>query len=152
MISRLNQVKGEHIPMKVCCLKCFICTDSSDEQTAFDGLQKITICSFISFLRLQLNEFPQSEIKQKLSSVQKVICITAIADKKTISAFLVSASVVLPTSVCCSIKCLVSSGWLSFLLEFTMQEKKVNQFTAFKASTYFFFFFLSLFQFFQGPQ
>ena len=45
--------------------------DSSDEQGAFDGLQKITICSF-----------PQSEIKQKLSSIQKITCITAIDDKK----------------------------------------------------------------------
>ena len=30
-------------------------------------------------LNLQLNEYLQSEIKQKLSSVQKITCITAIA-------------------------------------------------------------------------
>ena len=33
-----NQVKKEHIPIKASCLKSFICTDSSDEQSAFDGL------------------------------------------------------------------------------------------------------------------
>ena len=38
--------------------------DSSDEQSAFDGPKKLTNCSFINLLRLQLNEFPQSEIKQ----------------------------------------------------------------------------------------
>ena len=52
--------------------------DSSDEQSAFDGLQKITIYSFINFLSLQFDEFSQSEIKQKLSSVQKITCITGI--------------------------------------------------------------------------
>ena len=36
----------------------------------------------MSFLSLQLNEFLQSEIKQKLSSVQQIISITAIVDKK----------------------------------------------------------------------
>ena len=35
-------------------------------------------------MNLQMNEFLQSEIKQELSSVQKITCITAIAiaDKK----------------------------------------------------------------------
>ena len=68
--------------MKIRCLKYFISTDLSDGQSALDGLQKISICLFISFLSLQLNEFRPSEIKQKLSSVLKVTCITAIADKK----------------------------------------------------------------------
>ena len=36
----------------------------------------------MSFLNLPLNESLQLEIKQKLSSVQKITCITAIADKK----------------------------------------------------------------------
>ena len=40
-------------------------------------------------MSLELNEF-QQEIKQKLSSVQKIICISAITDKKIISAFCVS--------------------------------------------------------------
>ena len=48
----------------------------------------------MNFLSLQLNEFLQTEIKQKLSSVQKITYLTAIADKKTISVF--------PTLVCCS--------------------------------------------------
>ena len=67
--------------MKAGCLKYFICADSSDEQTAFVGLYKIIICSLISFFSLQLNEFLQLEIRQKLSSVKKNISITAIADK-----------------------------------------------------------------------
>ena len=64
--------------------------DLSDEPSAFDGLCKITICSFISFLSLQLNEYLQPEIKQKPSSVQKITCVTAIANKRTISVFCVS--------------------------------------------------------------
>ena len=38
-ICRLSQVKREHVTMKVWCLKCSICRDSSDEQNAFDGLE-----------------------------------------------------------------------------------------------------------------
>ena len=37
-ICRLNRVEMEHIPMKVWCLKSFIYTDQTDEQSAFDGL------------------------------------------------------------------------------------------------------------------
>ena len=74
--------------MQVWRLRYFICTDSSDEQSAFDGLQKITICSLISFFCLQLNEFRHSQIKQKLYSVQKITYITA--NKKIISVFLES--------------------------------------------------------------
>ena len=44
---------------------------------------------FICFLSLQLNEFLQWEIVfrtyQNLPSVQKITCISAIADKKIIS-------------------------------------------------------------------
>ena len=54
---RLNQVTREPIPMKIWCLKCFTCKDSSDEQNAFDGLKKIIICAFTNFLSLQLNGF-----------------------------------------------------------------------------------------------
>ena len=57
-----------------------MCTDSSDEQGVFDGLQKTVVCSFINFFSLHLNEFLQSEIKQKLSSVQDFICITENVD------------------------------------------------------------------------
>ena len=39
---------------------------------------------------MELNEFLQSEVKQKLSSNEKFACITAIADKKIISVFCVS--------------------------------------------------------------
>ena len=37
-ICRLNLVEREHIPKKVWCSKCFTSTDSSDEESAFDGL------------------------------------------------------------------------------------------------------------------
>ena len=48
------------------------------------------ISSFINLLSLQLNEYLQSELKQKLSSFEKIICITAIADKKIITVFFIS--------------------------------------------------------------
>ena len=80
----------EHIPMNVWWLKCFICTHSSDDQSAFDELKEIIIYSFTSFLSFLLNELLQSEIKQKLSSFKKNTCVTAIADKKIISMFCVS--------------------------------------------------------------
>ena len=70
---------------------CLISRGSSDEQGAFYGLLKVIIFFLISFLNLQLNEFLQAEIKHKLSSVQKIIYITAISDKKIISVFCVSA-------------------------------------------------------------
>ena len=78
--------------------------DSSDEQSAFDGLQEIIICLFISFLGLYLNEFLQSEIKQRLSSVENMTCITAIADKKIISAFCVSEVLHSPSQSAVQIK------------------------------------------------
>ena len=62
------------------CLKSFTCTDLSIEN----------IYSVISFLSLQLNQFLQTEIKQKIFSVLKIARITAIVDKKTISVFCVS--------------------------------------------------------------
>ena len=76
----------------------------SDEQRAFDGLQKIVNCSFISFLSLQLSEFLQSEIKQKLSSVQKITCITANVDDKIISLFYVFGVLCLQTQSAVQIK------------------------------------------------
>ena len=45
---------------------------------------------------------PAIRNKAELSSVQKITCITAMADKKIISVFCVSGGIVLPTSVCCS--------------------------------------------------
>ena len=87
--------------------------DLSDEDNAFDWLQKRTICSFISSLSVQLNEFLQSEIKQKLSSFQKITRNTTIW------------GILLPTSVCSS-NLIVSSAWLYFLLESTSGEKKLT--------------------------
>ena len=62
-------------------MKYFIFKDLSDEQIAFDGLDKIIISSFISFLSLQ------SEINEKLSSVQKITYIAAIVDKEIVTVF-----------------------------------------------------------------
>ena len=92
--------------MKLWYLKLFICRDSLDEECAFDGLSEIGICSFISYLSLQLKEFLQSEIKHKWSSVQKLNynCITAIADKKIISSFCVSRVLCSPTHSAVQIK------------------------------------------------
>ena len=89
-ICKLSKMKRQHIPMKVWWLKYFVCADSWDEQSAYDRLEKITVGSFISFFSLYLNGFLQSEIQQKLSSFQKITCITAIADNKIISALCVS--------------------------------------------------------------
>ena len=54
----------------------------------------------LSFLSLQSSEFLQSKIKQKLSLVRNITYFTAIANKKTISAFCVSGVLCfLPESV-----------------------------------------------------
>ena len=42
-------MKREHISMEVRCFKCFICPDSSDEQSAFDGIKKIIIFFYKPF-------------------------------------------------------------------------------------------------------
>ena len=83
-ICRLNQVEREHIPMKVWCLKCFVCTDSSDEQNTFDGHDYYgnDYLFVYKLFEFELDKFLQLEIKQKLSSIQKITCIIAIADKK----------------------------------------------------------------------
>ena len=66
-----------------------------------------------------MNEFLQSEIKQKLASVPKIICITAIADKKIISVICVSGA----PHFSLLFK-LVSPAWVYFLLEHITEEKK----------------------------
>ena len=63
------------------------------------GYRILLFDPFISFLSLQLNEFPGN--KAELSSIQKITLITAIADEKIISVFCVSGGIVLPTSVDC---------------------------------------------------
>ena len=110
-------MRREHISMKVWCLKCLS-----------DGLENLTVCPFISFLSLQLNEFPQSEIKQNY--LQFKTFITAIADKKIISVFCVSGSIVLPTSVCCSneIPTFFSLTLFSPGIRNTREKKLINNF------------------------
>ena len=79
--------------MKVLCCKCFFCCNSPDEEDVFDTLQKI-ICFFIRFfLSSQLNEFLQSEISLKLSSVQKITCITTTADRKVKSSIYIGSAI-----------------------------------------------------------
>ena len=65
-----------------------LCTfNSRPVSTGIWWLYEKIISSFMSFLSLHLNEILQSEIKQKLFSVQKTTCITAIPDKKIISVY-----------------------------------------------------------------
>ena len=54
---------------------------------------------FKIFLSLQLNEFLESEIRQKLSSVQKIACINAITDKKIITLLDVSGMLCSPSAL-----------------------------------------------------
>ena len=111
--------KGTHTNESMM-LKMFTYSDSPDEQSAFERLQKIIICSFIGFLSLQLNEFLQSKIKQKLSSVQRITCTTAFADEKILNVFCVSQVLYSPPQSALQIKQFL----LYFLLESTMEEKK----------------------------
>ena len=55
---QIEPSEREQIPMKVWCLKCFICSDSSDEQSTLDGLKKVITYSFISFLSLLVEWIP----------------------------------------------------------------------------------------------
>ena len=65
-------------------------------------------------------------MKQKLSSFQKITCITAIADKKN-KVYSVCLGVLrAPFQSAVQIKYLFSSAWLSFLQEFTTQEKSLS--------------------------
>ena len=68
----------------------------------------------MSFLNLQLNEFLQSEIKQKLSSVQKVTRITTIANKKVICVFRVSGVLRSPPQFAVQIKLILQLGSIFF--------------------------------------
>ena len=72
---------------------------------------------------MELNEFLQSKVKKKLSSVQKISCITAIADKKIINAFYVIGVFCSPSQSAVQIF-KVSSAWLYVLLESTTEDKK----------------------------
>ena len=56
---------------------------------------------FISILSSHVNEFWKSNVKQKLSSAQNIICITAIADKKIKRSVCIFAALC-PSSVCCA--------------------------------------------------
>ena len=78
-ICRLNQVKNtnESMMLKMFYLYGFVRWTNY----IWWAIDNNYICSFISFLSLQLNEFLQPEIKQTLSSFQKITCITAIAEE-----------------------------------------------------------------------
>ena len=95
--------KGTHTNESMM-LKIFTYLDSPNEQSAFERLQKIIICSFTGFLSLQLNEFLQSKSKQKLSSVQRIACITVFADEKMLNIFCVSQVLYFPSQSALQIK------------------------------------------------
>ena len=120
-----------HVTMKVWCLKCSICRDSSDEQNAFDGLEinyllvyklwtlqthhvdstlkrrgndRFHVISTRNPRGVFVGEFLQLQMKQTLSSVQKNPCITVIADKKIISLFCLSGVLCSPPQSSVQIK------------------------------------------------
>ena len=119
-ICRLSQVKREHVTMKVWCLKCSICRDSSNEQNAFDGLEINYMLVYKLWIPTNtprgfhistwnprgvfVGEFLQLQMKQTLSSVQKNPCITVIADKKIISLFCLSGVLCSPPQSSVQIK------------------------------------------------
>ena len=76
-------------------------------------------------LSLQLKEFLQSEKKQKFSSVQKISCITAIADKK-ISVFCVSEVFCSPPQSAVEINLFPKLGSI-FSWNLQRKRKKPNQ-------------------------
>ena len=80
----------------------------------------------MSFLSKQSNEFLQSEIKQKLPLVQKITCITAIADKKIISLFCVSEVLCSPPQPTVQIKWFLQLGSI-FSWNQYRKRKKTNQ-------------------------
>ena len=94
----------------------------------------ITICSLISFLTLQLNEFSQSEIKQNYLQFKKWTEIIfssknelqLLIRKKWVYSVCLGA-LHSPPQFSIQIRYLFCSAWFSFLLEFTTQEKKANQ-------------------------
>ena len=88
--------------MKVWCLKCFICTDSSDKQSAFDGIIESYYLLVYKLFEFAGEWIPAIRNKAELFSIKKITFFTAIADKKIISVFCVYGGIVLPTSVCCS--------------------------------------------------
>ena len=74
----------------------------------------------MSFLSLQLNELLQSEIMQKLSSVQKITCITALLA----SFVLLLAEWYCAPHLSLLFQLIVSSALFYFLLISTGKEKK----------------------------
>ena len=78
---QLRQVEREHIPMKMWHLKCFICKDSSDDQSAFDGLK---------FFEFAVEWIPAIKNKIEIIFSSKNYFYDCIADKKKGSIFYVS--------------------------------------------------------------
>ena len=76
-----RQVEREHIPIKIWHLKCFICKDSSDDQSAFDGLK---------FFEFAVEWIPAIKNKIEIIFSSKNYFYDCIADKKKGSIFYVS--------------------------------------------------------------
>ena len=122
---QIEPSEKEHMLMKVWCLKSFIYMDSSDALCIWWAREIITRL-LINFLSLQLNEFLQSEMKQKLSSVENIICITAIADKKIKSVFCISGVLGSPPHSAVQFKQLLQLGSI-FSWNPQRKRKKANQ-------------------------
>ena len=114
--------KGNTYHLRYDALKCFICTHSSGEQSAFDGLQKTILLVY------KLFEFSVEWIHAIRNKAEIIFssknhlhyCNCGWENNKCI---LCIWGIMLPMSVCCSSK-IVSSAWLYFLLESTTKEKK----------------------------
>ena len=81
---------------------------------------------------MQLNEYLQSEIKHKLSSVQKITCITAITDKKIKSAFCLSEVLGSPPHVLFNLSSFFSLALLSLRIHNRRDKKLTNNYTSIK--------------------
>ena len=96
---------------------------TSTNESVFDGLQKIIVCWFISFLTLQSNKFLQSEIKTgTIFSSLIFICITVIVDKKITS---VSGVLCSPPQSAVEIKQFLQLGSI-FSQNLQWKRKKAN--------------------------
>ena len=62
----------------------------------------------LRFMSLELNSFLQSEIKQRLSSVQKITYTIALADKNIVSVFCVSGVLCSPSQFVLQLGCFFS--------------------------------------------
>lgn len=77
----LRTEQSQHIVINLWCVKWFIFWDFSDEYSAFKSHRNVLLI-YEASLNFPLNDFLQSKIMPKLSSLQKITHIIVIVDKK----------------------------------------------------------------------